>query len=76
MFTKPYHFLVNSFLVVTNNNYKKALSLGVDHLAKLIANQADAFIAAIVLTFDPVMQAFLAAQQNLDAALGDYKGET
>lgn len=47
-----------------------------DHLAKLIANQTDAVVAAILATFDPVMQAFLAAQQNLDAALGDYKGET
>lgn len=76
MFTKPWHYLINTFLVVTASNYKKALSLGVDHLAKLVANQSDAFIAAMVATFDPVMQAFMAAQQNLDAALGDYKGET
>jgi len=76
MFSKPYHYLINSFLVATRNSYKKALSLGMDHLAKLTANQADAVVAAILATFDPVMQAFLAAQQNLDAALGDYKGDT
>ncbi len=76
MFSKPYHFLINSFLVATNGSYKKALSLGMDHLAKLIANQADAVVAAMLATFDPVMQAFLTAQQNLDTALGDYKGDT
>jgi hypothetical protein len=71
-----YRFLINSFLVVTRFNYKKALSLGMDHLAKLTANQADAVVAAILATFTPVMKAFLAAQQNLDAALGDYHGDT
>lgn len=76
MFSKAYHFLINSFLVVTQNSYKKALSLGMDHLAKLLANQADPVILAIHAAFEPVMQSFLAAQQNLDAALGDYKGET
>ncbi len=70
-FKLPYRFLINPFLVVTQFNYKKALSLGADHLAKLIANQTDAFIAVMVTSFTPVMDAFLAAQQNLDAALGD-----
>jgi hypothetical protein len=75
-FKLPYRFLINPFLGATRFSYKKALSLGADHLAKLIANQADAVVAAIVATFTPVMDAFLAAKQNLDAALGDYHGET
>jgi hypothetical protein len=75
-FKLPYRFLINPFLVVTRLSYKKALSLGTDHLAKLVANQADAVVAAIMASFTPVMDAFLAAQQNLDAALGDYQGET
>lgn len=75
-FKLVYRFLINPFLVATRFSYKKALSLGMDHLAKLTANQADAVVAAMVATFTPVMNAFLAAQQNLDAALGDYHGET
>jgi hypothetical protein len=76
MSRKPFHYFINTFVVATRNSYKKALSLGMDHLAKLQANQADPVVAAIVATFIPVMQAFLAAQQNLDAALGNYLGET
>jgi hypothetical protein len=76
MFKKLWKFLINTFLVVTRNSYKKALSLGVDHLARLVANQANPVIAAMVVTFDPVVQAYLAAEQNLNAALGDYFGET
>lgn len=76
MFTRLWHYLINSFLVSTRSNYKKALVLGTDHEAKLIANQADAVIAAILATFGPVLQSFKATDINLRIALGEYKGET
>jgi len=76
MNTRPWHFLINTFLVVTRINYKKALVLGADHLAKLIANQADPVIAAMVAPFDAVWQSFKATDVNLRIALGYYKGET
>ncbi|MCF8256337.1 MAG: hypothetical protein K9J06_02220 [Flavobacteriales bacterium] len=76
MFKKPWHFLINSFLVATRSSHKKLLSLAVDHLARLVANNADAVVAAIAATFDPVLQAYMATEQNLNAVLGDYKGET
>jgi len=50
--------------------------LGDDHLAKLIGNQLDPVVAAILATFNPVWQSFKAADLNLRIALGDYKGET
>lgn len=50
--------------------------LGTDHEAKLMANQADAVIAAILATFSPVLQSFKATDINLRIALGEYKGET
>lgn len=50
--------------------------LGTDHEAKLMANQADAVIAAMLATFGPVLQSFKAADLNLRIALGEYKGET
>lgn len=76
MSDRPFHYLVNSFLVATEDSYKKALTLGMDHLARLKANDSDSVVAAMAATFNPVMQAFLTAQQNLDSVLGDYKGET
>jgi hypothetical protein len=48
-----YRFLINPFLVVTRDSYKKALSLGADHLAKLTANQADAVVAAMMAIVHP-----------------------
>ncbi len=76
MFKRLWHYLINSFIVNTRRSYKKALSLGTDHLAKLTANNADPVVAAIEATFGPVLQAYVTTEQNLSAALGDYKGET
>jgi len=76
MNTRPWHFLINTFLVVTHLNYKKALVLGADHLAKLIANQADPVIAAMLAGFNAVWLSFKATDLNLRIALGNYKGET
>jgi hypothetical protein len=76
MFKRLWHYLINTFAVRTMKSYKKALSLGTDHLAKLTANNMDAVVAAMEATFAPVLQAYVDAEQNLSAALGDYKGET
>lgn len=76
MFKRLWHYLINSFLVSTLNNYKKALVLGTDHEAKLIANQADGVIAAMLTTFSPVLQSFKTTDLNLRIALGEYKGDT
>src|SRR3972149_8629704 len=72
----PYRFWINPFLSVTEDSYKKALSLGQDHKAKLLANQADPEIAGLYTSFDPVLQSYLNADQNLEAVLGNYKGKT
>jgi len=76
MFKRLWHYLINSFLVATVGNYKKALVLGTDHEAKLMANQADPAIAAMLATFGPVLQSFKATDLNLRIALGEYKGDT
>lgn len=74
--TLPYRFFINPFLSVTRNSYKDMLSLGVDHKAKLVANQADPEIAAILVTYDPILQSYLIVDQNLSSVLGTYKGKT
>ena len=76
MKTKAYHFLINSFLVVTFNNYKKLFTIAAHHEGKLIANQSDAVVAAILAVFTPVFDAYKATDLNLMSALGFYKGET
>jgi hypothetical protein len=76
MITKAYHFLVNSFLVVTFKNYKKLLTLASNHEGKLVANQSDPVVAAILSVFTPVFESYKATDLNLMSALGFYKGET
>ena len=76
MFTRLWHFLLNTFIFRTRSNYKKALELGLDHKARLTHNQAEPVVAGMLLTFNPVLQAFVAADLNLSSALGDYKGDT
>ena len=74
--TRPYHFFINPFLIVTLDSYKLMFLIGEDHFAKLTGLQADAEIAAILLTYDPVWQAYKGTDQNLESALGNYKGKT
>lgn len=76
MNTIIWKFLSNPFLRTTRGSNKKALLLGDDHLAKLIGNQLNPVIAALLAIFNPVWQSFKAADLNLRIALGDYKGET
>ena len=73
---RAWHFLINTFFVVTRRSYKKALTLATKHLAALAANNFDPVIAAIEASFTAVLQAYTAAEQNLNAALGTYFGKT
>jgi hypothetical protein len=72
----PYRFFINPFTVATRNSYKLMLSIGEDHKARLLALQADPDIAAILLTYNPVLQSYKNTDQNLQSALGTYKGKT
>jgi hypothetical protein len=76
MNTRPFHFLINSFLVATRSSNKKLLTIAANHEGKLVANQADAVIAAILAVFTVVFDAYKAVNINLMSALGFYKGET
>lgn len=69
-------FLINTFLVQTSKSFKKALSLTVDHLAKLTANEVDAEIAAIKAAYLPYHTAFVLAYNQLQSRLGLYSGKT
>lgn len=72
----PYRFFINPFLVATQNSYKLMLSIGEDHKARLLNLQADAEIADILATYDPILQAYKTADQNLQSAEGTYEGKT
>ena len=74
--SRTWIFLSNTFEVQTRDSHKNALSLGVDHKAKLQANDSISVVADMLTTFNPVLQAYLAADQNLSAAKGTYKGKT
>lgn len=76
MLTRLFHYLINSFLVSTRSNYKKALVLGTDHEAKLLANQTDPVVAGMVASFTPVIQAYKFTDLNVRTVTGEYKGET
>jgi len=69
-------FLINTFLVNTTKSMKKALSLTIDHLAKLTANEIDAEIAAMKAAFLPYHLAFVQSYNQLNSKLGIYKGAT
>jgi len=74
--TYPYRFFMNPFLSVTRYSYKKTLTLGVDHKAKLIYRQADPVVAALLATYGPVLDAYMTVDSNLNALLGGYKAKT
>jgi hypothetical protein len=76
MAEKPYRFFINPFRVVTQRSYKKMLSIGEDHFARLTGLQADPQIAAILLTYTPILQAYKTVDQNLQSAEGTYEGKT
>jgi hypothetical protein len=73
---RKWPYLINTFYVNTVDSIKKALSLSQDHWAKLLANQGDADILAIKNYFQPFLDSFLAAYNQLQSRLGIYKGKT
>ncbi len=76
MSTRPWQYLINTFYVNTVESIKNALSLTLDHLAKLTANEADPEIAAIKAAYQPVHDAFITAYNQLQSKLGLYHGKT
>src|SRR5688572_25834780 len=76
MSTRPWIFLINTFYVNTVGSMKNALSLTVDHVAKLVANEADAEILAIKVAYLPLYDAFIAVYNQLQSKLGLYHGKT
>src|SRR4051812_48255770 len=73
---RPYHIFINPFEVVTRDSNKLMLSIGEDHKARLTGLQGDPDIAAMLLTYDPVLQSYKSTDQNLQSAQGTYKGKT
>ena len=67
MSTKPWHFFINPFWVAFRKSVKKALTFSTDHLAKLIANEADAEILAMKTAFLPFYTAFVTAYNHLQS---------
>jgi hypothetical protein len=76
MSTRPWIFLSNTFLVNTRKNFKKALSLITDHLAKLHSQIADATILAIYNSFLPLVQSYENLYSQWQMTLGTYEGKT
>jgi hypothetical protein len=76
MTMRPWIFLINTFYVNTVESIKKALTLTLDHLAKLTANEADAEILAIKTAYLPLHDAFILAYNQLQSKLGLYHGKT
>ena len=74
--TRPYRFFINPFLSITRTSNRIALTVGVDHHAKLVGGQADPDIAELLLSFKPVLDAFISVNSNLNGVLGGYKART
>jgi hypothetical protein len=67
---RAWHFLINTFFVVTRRSYKKALTLATKHLAALAANNLIPVIAAIEAAFTPVLQAYTCSRAEPECGLG------
>ena len=76
MNTRQWIFVYNTFFVNTQRNFKNALTLTQDHLAKLTANETDPDILAMKTDYLPLHTAFITANNQLDSKLGIYKGKT
>jgi len=74
--TRPYRFFINPFFSITRTSNRIALTVGVDHHAKLLGGQADPDIAELLLSFEPVLEAFKTVDANLSGVLGGYKAKT
>lgn len=76
MSNETWHFLINSFDVVTQKSRKQMTIIAADHLAKLSAMKVDAVIARLYDRFAPLYQSFGDQYAAWLSAKGLYKGET
>ena len=61
-----WHYLENQFNNATRDSFRLMLTVTNDHYAKLVAQQADADILALLNRTEPVHQAFLNAYSALE----------
>ena len=71
-----WHYLSNTFLVVTENSTKLMMILSPDHRARLQAESPDPDILAMLNLFIPIDDALSAAYQAWTSAGAFYKGAT
>jgi hypothetical protein len=74
--TLTWHYLNNTFLIVTEGSTKLMMILSPDHRARLFAQTADPDIAAMLATFAPIDDALSAAYTAWYNAGAFYKGAT
>ncbi len=71
-----WHYLINTFLVVTEKSTKLMMILSPDHRARLQAENADPDILALLNLFIPIDNALAAGYQAWVSATAFYKGAT
>ena len=71
-----WHYLSNTFLVVTENSTKLMMILSPDHRARLQAESADPDILAMLNLFIPIDDALSAGYQAWTSATAFYRGAT
>lgn len=71
-----WHFLINTFLVVTEKSTKLMMILSPDHRARLQAESADPDILAMLNLFIPIDNALAEAYEAWVSATGFYRGAT
>ena len=71
-----WHYLENQFNNATRGSFRLMLTVTNDHYAKLVAQQADADILALLNRTEPVHQAFLNAYSNWKTQQALYKSAT
>lgn len=73
---KLWHYLYNTFLIVTEQSTKLMMILSPDHRARLQAESGDPDIQAMLNLFIPIDNALSAAYQAWTSAGAFYKGAT
>ncbi len=73
---KIWFFLSNPFLNATNESYPNAYQITVFHWAALNAAKKDPFFAALLATYQPIHDAFVAAYNQWTLQAGLQQGQT
>ncbi len=73
---KSWIFIINPFLTATNGSYPNAYQISVFHLTALNAAKTDPFFAALLATYQPIHDAFVAAYNQWTLQAGLQLGQT